>query len=298
MPSRLHEDLLRLFQNRPALAAELARDALQLKLPEYARARVDSTNLSDLRPAEYRADLVVLLMQNDPVHGIVLEVQLAKDEDKEYVWPAYVCNLRNRIRAPVCLLVVTVDEEVARWANQPIELGGDSRFKPWVLSPDRVPEITDEAKAKEDPELAVLSAVAHGDDIDVEKTVQIALAAEAALLSLDAERSTMYSDMLYDALSEAARRAVRAMNPSKYEYKTEFARRYYGRGLTDGEARGEARGEVKGRSELVLRQLALRFGALPESLIAHVQAAGIEELDRIGERLLTASTLHEALDSL
>ena len=81
MPSRLHEDLLRLFQNRPALAAELARYALQADLPEYAEARVDSSNLSDLRPAEYRADLVILLMQNGPVHGIVVEVQLSKDED-------------------------------------------------------------------------------------------------------------------------------------------------------------------------------------------------------------------------
>ncbi len=87
MPSRLHEDLLRLFQNRPALAAELARQALQAELPQYSEARVDSSNLSDLRPAELRADLVVVLMQEAPVHGIVVEVQLARDADKEYVWP-------------------------------------------------------------------------------------------------------------------------------------------------------------------------------------------------------------------
>ena len=98
MPSRLHEDLLRLFQNRPSLAAELAREALHVQLPDYEEARVDSANLSDLRPAEYRADLVILLMGQGPVQGIVVEVQLAQDDDKKYVWPAYGCNLRNRIR--------------------------------------------------------------------------------------------------------------------------------------------------------------------------------------------------------
>lgn len=289
MPSRLHEDLLRLFQNRPALAAELARQALQAELPQYAEARVDSTNLSDVRPAELRADLVVVLMQEGPVHGIVVEVQLTRDADKEYVWPAYVCNLRNRIRSPVCLLVMTADETVARWARRTIELGGDNRFRPWVLSPSGVPEITDGARAKEDPELAVLSAVAHGSDANVDRTVQIALAAEAALLDLDAERSTMYSDMLFSALSEAANRVLRAMNPSRYEYKTEFARRYYGQGLTEG--------EIKGRAELVLRLLRSRFGALPTSAQARIHDASIEELDRIGERLLTATTLADALET-
>lgn len=283
MPSRLHEDLLRLFQNRPALAAELAREALHAALPPFTEARVDSSNLSDIRPAEYRADLVVLLVRDRPMQGIVVEVQLTRDEEKEYVWPAYVCNLRNRIRCPVCLLVVTVDESVARWARRPIEIGGDSQFKPWVLSPSGVPIITDQATAKQDPELAVLSAVAHGRDADTEKAVQIALTAEVALLDLDAERSTLYRDILSEALSEAARRALQSMNPEKYEYRSEFAKRYYGQGLAEG------------RAELILKQLTMRFGELPEGVRATVQAASIEQLDRIGERLLTAASLEEVL---
>ena len=291
MPSRLHEDLLRLFQNRPALAAELACEALQAKLPEYTEARLDSANLSDLRPAEYRADLVILLVKDRPIHGIIVEVQLSRDEDKEYAWPAYVCNLRSRIRSPVCLLVMTVDASVARWASRAVDLGGDNSFRPWVLSPDAVPEITSDAQARADPELAVLSAVAHGGDPDIEKAAQIALAAEMALLGLDAERSTMYSDMLIGALSKAAREALHAMITSKYEYKTEFARRYYGQGLTEGEAKGRSEGRV----ELLLRQLALRFGALPQAAHARVHNVSIEELDRIGERLLTARALNEAL---
>ena len=61
MPSQLHEALLQLFRNRPALAAELLRDALHMQIPTYTDVRIDSADLTDMQPAEYRADLVVLL---------------------------------------------------------------------------------------------------------------------------------------------------------------------------------------------------------------------------------------------
>ena len=94
MPSHLHEALLLLFRNRPALAPELLRDALHVHLPDYTEVRIDSADLTDIQPAEYRADLVILLLHGTPVLGIVLEMQLSNDEDKRYVWPVYVANLR------------------------------------------------------------------------------------------------------------------------------------------------------------------------------------------------------------
>ena len=199
---------------------------------------------------------------------------------------------RSRIRSPVCLLVLTADDAVARWAGRAIDLGGGNQFVPWVLSLSGVPEISDEAQAKADPELAVLSAVAHGADEDFEKSARIALAAQAALLDLDADRSLMYHDMLLAGLSEAAREVLQAMMPDRYEYQSDFAKRHY----AQGQAQGQAQGLVQGRAELVLRQLARRFGELPETLQTSLRHASIEELDRIGERLLTARSLEEALD--
>jgi len=114
---------------------------------------------------------------------------------------------------------------------------------------------------------------------------------ELALLDLDAERSTLYRDILSEALSEAARRALQSMNPAKYEYRSEFAKRYYGQGRTEGRAEGLA----EGRAEIILKLLTLRFGQLPEAARTAVQAAHIEELGRIGERLLTAASLEEVL---
>jgi hypothetical protein len=74
----LHEALLLLFRNRPTLALELLRDALHVEwLPAYTEVRIDSAELTDIQPAEYRADLVVLLLNGVPVLGIVVEVQLS-----------------------------------------------------------------------------------------------------------------------------------------------------------------------------------------------------------------------------
>ena len=76
---------------------------------------------------------------------------------------------------------------------------------------------------------------------------------------------------------------MQAMNPRTYEYQSEFARRYV------------AQGQAQGRAALVARQLSLRFGSLPSRIEARIAEASIEELDGIGERLLTAQTLDEAL---
>jgi hypothetical protein len=100
MPSFHHEALLQLFRNRPLLAPELLRDALHQPLPEFSEARIESADLTDIQPAEYRADLVVLLLEERPVLGIVIEAQLGRDEAKRYAWPAYVANLRARIKCP------------------------------------------------------------------------------------------------------------------------------------------------------------------------------------------------------
>ena len=295
MPSQLHEALLLLFRNRPELAPELLRDALHIELPRYSEARIESAQLTDIQPAEYRADLVVLLYKGEPVLGIIVEVQLRPDEDKRYSWPVYVAGLRARIRCPVCLLVVTAEESVAQWAVQVLELGGGNRFVPLVLGPSGMPEVTDEEVARRDPELAVLSAMAHGADADTEKALRIAVVAMAASEGLDAERSTLYFDLVAAALGEAARKALQSMDPAKYEYQSEFARRYVAQGRAEGEARGEARGEVKGRAELLLKQLTLRFGPLSAAVLERVRAASIVEIDAFAERVLTAKSLDEVL---
>jgi flagellar biosynthesis/type III secretory pathway protein FliH len=89
------------------------------------------------------------------------------------------------------------------------------------------------------------------------------------------------------------------MDLAKYEYQSEFARRYVAQGREEGREEGIEQGLAKGRSvgraDLLARLLAHRFGSLPDVARERLAAASIDELDAIGERVLTAQSLPEAL---
>ena len=292
MPSYVHESLLALFRNRYGSAADLLRE-LDVQLPEYDEIHADSSDLNDLRPAEYRADLVLLLMRgSQKVLSVIVEVQLGRDEDKSYVWPAYVSNLRARHRCPVCLLVITIEDAVARWAGRSIDVGPGTQCKPWVIGPSNTPAITALQDAQENVELAVLSAIEHGQSPDSLLAERIATAAILASAAIDVERSRLYLDLIQISLSKNIPEAFEtAMNSLGYEYQGDFARRYYGQ----GKAEGKVEGKVEGRIELILKLLALRFGPLTEAAQARVRGAQDAQLDAVAERMLTAKTLEEAL---
>src|SRR5690606_16923612 len=196
-------------------------------------------DLTQTVPTEYHADLVVLLANDEPVLGIVLEVQLKPDERKTFTWPAYVVNLRARFQCPCCLLVVTPSRSTARWAAEPIGLGppGNS-FTPLVLGSTSVPKITDPARATQAPELAVLSALAHGQG-DVETAIRIATCTLEAAAQLDEETRALYADLVEAALSEAARKALQ-MLPQNYQFQGPS----YKKGKLEGKLEGQALGEA------------------------------------------------------
>jgi hypothetical protein len=104
----------------------------------------------------------------------------------------------------------------------------------------------------------------------------------------------LYLDLILHSLSEAARQALQTMNPAKYEYKSDFAWHY----ISLGKQEGGALGERSGRAVLVARQLSIRFGDLSQDVKDKLTTASIAELDGIGERLLTAATLAEAMGDL
>jgi hypothetical protein len=281
MPSQLHESHLFLFRNQPELAADLIRTALGVTLPAYAEARVISAELTEVQPPEYRADMVIELWRGAPVYGIVVEVQLRKDERKKFAWPVYVANLRARLKCPVSLLVVTASKTVARWAARGVNMGGPNRFTPFVLGPSGIPQVTEETRARENPELAVLSAMAHGRDSSSQRAVEIGLAAQKAIAGLDGDRSKIYADLIISSLGEAARRALRSMDAFTYKYQSDFARHYI----------------AQGHAELITRLLTCRFGQIDARTQALIKRTSVTKLDAIGERLLTARTLRDALGS-
>lgn len=279
MPSQLHEMLLLLFRNRPALAPELLREVLKVDLPEYSEVRIECSELTDVIPAEYRADLVVLLVDGRPVLGIVIEVQLSRERRKRYSWPVYVAGLRARLECPCCLLVITPSTRVARWAAKPIPLGPASQLQPLVIAPKGVPVVTDVERAKQDPELAVLSAMAHGHG-DVQTAVRIALTAAAATMALDEDRRVLYCDLIEAALGQAARKAF-AMLPESYKFQSPTFKKGMREGKLEGKLEGKAEGQRAMAAAAVFDVLEARKLAIGEPARERVSACkDLEQLRR------------------
>lgn len=235
-----HEGLLLLFRNRPMLAPELLRDALGVPLPAYSEVRVESAELTQVVPTEYRADLVVLLLEGRPIFAIVVEVQLSRDEDKRMTWPVYLATLRARVGCPTALLVVAPDAAVATWCARPIEMGHPGLVLwPLVTGPEAIPIITEAQTARQNPELTVLSAMAHG-KWKVGGAIAQAVLLAMAGAGLEDERGRLYVDLALSSLSEVARAALEAlMRSGNYEYQSEFARKYVAQGREEGRQEGE-----------------------------------------------------------
>jgi hypothetical protein len=158
---------------------------------------------------------------------------------------------------------------MARWCRKPIDLGPGNTFVPLVIGPASVPVIDDVAAAERDPELAVLSCIAHGSEARAEVLGRAAL---LATLRLSDDRQVLYSDLVFAALSEAARPALEDLMASgNYEFQSDFAKKHQAKGRAEGEATGRAAGEAKGRAE---------------ALLAVLQARGLQVSDEVRGRVL------------
>jgi hypothetical protein len=293
-PSLMHEGVIALVRDKPAFAASLLRELLHVEVPRFDEARLTEAALNQLVPVEYHADAVVLFDiiydQNKPVFGTIFEVQLERKERKRYTWPLYAAAACARYECPFVVIAVTPDPAVARWASQPIDLGDGMIFRPRVIGPEGIPQVTDRDQAVREPQLAVLSVVAHGGG-EVEAAVSIARAAVSAVLSLPEEQRLLYSVLIESALSEAARKAL-AMEPQIVKFFSEAQRRSY----DQGEAKGKAEGEAKGKAEALLMFLRRRGLAVTEEQQQQIATCtDLATLDRWLDRAFSVTSVAELL---
>jgi hypothetical protein len=281
-----HEILVDLFKNRPSLGPELLAEALGVEVPRYTEATIKSIDITQIRPAEYRADAVVLLLDDAvPVYVLVVEVQLGIDADKPWTWPEYTMGARAEFRCPAGLLVVAPDPDIAVWCAQPIETGipGFVLIPP-VLGREAVPTVTDPREAARRPELAVLSAMAHGEG---ELGTRIAAAVLPAVAGLGDDRGRFYGDIVLHSVNEAARRAMEAMMKG-YQYQSDFAKKYIALGRDEGEA--------SARSRDVLTVLRARGIAVPDSARERILSErNPERLEHWLERAAVAASVEEVV---
>jgi hypothetical protein len=290
----MHEGVIALVRDNPAFAASLLRDLLHVDVPRFGEARLSEAALPQLVPVEYHADAVVLFVdfldeKQQPVFGTIFEVQLESKDRKRYTWPLYAVAARARHECRFILTVVTPDPAVARWAAQPIDLG-NGIFVPRVIGPEGIPQVTDRDQALREPQLAVLSVVAHGGG-EVDAAISIARAAVNAVLSLPEEQRLLYSLLIEKALSEAARKAL-DMEPQIEKFFTEAHRRSY----DQGEAKGKTEGKAEGKAEALVMILKQRGLAMSEEQQHQlVTCTDLPTLDRWLDRALSVTSLDELL---
>lgn len=272
-----------MFRHRPTLAAELLADAFGVVLPAFERAQLGS---GELTPVEHRADAVVELRCGQSIAlAVVIEVQLRRDLRKRFSWPVYLATVRARLRCPAVLLVVCPDAPTAAWCATPVVLGPGNTFTAMVLGPRQVPALTDRALAAANPELAVLSALAHGDRPDRDEVLN---ALPSALREVDDQHSKLYYDLVLSVLPVAARRYLEELMTSTYQYQSDFARKYVAEGVAEGEAKGEAKA--------LLTVLSVRGIDIPAD--ARDQITNCTDLDLLTTwvgRAVTASSIDEVL---
>ncbi len=266
MPTLEHHGLVDMFRGKPPLAAHLVEMLFGLPVPEHSKVKVGEGTLDQLAPVELRADLILELRddEDEMVLSIILEAQRGEDQIKKYSWVSYLAGERSRKKCPVVLLVVTADPKVEAWAAEKIDLGlGLSHVQPLVLGPAAVPEVLDVELAQQEPELAVLSAMVHGEGPNALLVAQMGLVGAACL---DQGRPPMYFRILLETLREPLRRALEKMSMEQHmdgdaEWTfPPYLQRFIDRGLREGREEGER----KAKRETLLHLLSRAGIALTE----------------------------------
>ncbi len=295
MPSYMRELLVEMLRNRPMLAAELLTDLFGVSAPAFEQARLSSGDLTDAPPMEYQAGAVITLTAGDvPVLGIVVdvvEVEFRRDVGKWPYWPVYVGTLYARSDCLVFSLVVCSNPVVEAWFGLPVMMSAPGWLLTPLLFPAEVPVVTDPSLAKRQPELAVLSAMAHGGRSGEEGVFDALL---AALEVVDHDHAKMYADLVLAALPAAARADLETfMTTTTHRYQSDFARRYY----AEGEAKGKAKGEAKGKAKAVLAFLDARGIEIPDPVREDIiSCTDLDQLDTWIRRAATATKVQELFD--
>ncbi|MEV2278949.1 hypothetical protein AB0I72_25520 [Nocardiopsis sp. NPDC049922] len=234
-PTREHEIPLRIIQNQPALAPVLL-ESLGFEVPHHTEAINTLSALTNCDPKELNSDGAVLL-RDGPRHVLAVVVERQNDHAKEkrLSWPAYLVNLHSRLQCPAVLVVLCPTDSLAKWCATPISIGHPGfELSPLTIGPSDMPVVETAEQARTLPELAMLSARAHGNtDPSTLKAVVEALDATPN------RHRVFYYDYVLAGLNEAARKELEAlMAVDTYQWQSDFARKYVGIGREEGREEG------------------------------------------------------------
>jgi hypothetical protein len=121
MPSLIHEAPIELIRQNPALAVELLRAMTDVPLPAEPDISLGPTDLTDVIPAKYLADAVVVVSDaatGDPVLVVIVEPQGRDEPTKEFSWPVYITAVRRAVQCLFAACMGAIDLETEQGARQ------------------------------------------------------------------------------------------------------------------------------------------------------------------------------------
>jgi hypothetical protein len=264
-----------------------------IKLPGTPSVAVSATDMSDVIPKQYLADMVVVI--SDAATGraalsVIIESQLREDETKQYSWPVYVASARRIRGCPAAvLLVICPDPAEAIKCAQLIRTGHPGfDLAPIVISPHNAPGTDDTT-----PWLTVFAACMGAIDLEDKANASHVLSAINQTRTGIADRRRMTAIIL-NLASEAARAILEEMSMALPDVKNDFLDRLEAEAVARGLARGMAQGTVSAKAGDVLKVLAARDLTPSETQRKQVsECTDLGQLDRWFDRALTASTIDQ-----
>lgn len=161
---------------------------------------------------------------------------------------------------------------------------------PLIVAPSNTPTVFDTERARALPELAVLSARAHGDH---EPRALTALT--EALNSVSPDRRAFYYDYVLGGLNEAARKNLEdLMAVGTYEWQSDFARKYVGIGREEGREEGREAGREEEAVHTILSFLTERGITITDTAKHRIETC--DDIDTLRTWVLRSATAQKAED--
>ena len=289
MPSVVHELLLEVFRETPALA-EVLRLAQGLKVGAMAPS---DPNLAEVKSVEWHGDAFFVAGDpKQPRRWIILEVQTSVDKDKLRTIPMSLELARERHRrASGDVVLVTAGAKVARWFDRhPFRYEGPLGTRR-TLSVVRVDLARLPLRKLLDPKrpyLAVLAVAAH-----VKGPRAKALRVASKACELAAGRKTALRTEVVDAILQMLDAKLRRQLEEVMQregFRTDWLQDAYVKGKAEGEAKGKAH---EARAAL-LRVIAKRGFSLSPEMQARIDTQDdLHRLERWLEIAVTAASIAE-----
>jgi hypothetical protein len=282
VPSIEHETLVQLLKSNPQLAPYLLASA-GYEVPAGVAVVTDS-NLSDPEH-ELRADVVVV--SSGGRLAIVSEVQTSSPgTGKRRAWHSYLANAARDHGCKAALLVLAIDQDVARRCAKPYFPGHPQMvLRPIVKGPVNTPHPDEPGAEHVAAELAVLWVLNGGFDLAVPPVRQYVM---GKLAKAGPQNRKLYVHCIYLAATPAIRKAL------EDEVNDRFRVEFFDAPIEEAEAQALAKGEARGEARLLLHVLCTRGFVISDSIRDLVMSSNdTAQIEEWCDRAMIAGSLTE-----